>query len=495
MNKQRFTSLVIILALLVALIPASASAAGGPPGNWASGISCQNLSSTQSANVTLYFYQEDNSSPVLTYVDPNPVPASGFRGYYTPSSPPGVPDGFLGSVVVSSNTEMACNVNTETTAAGTKADPYRKGTSAGFNQSQTATKMYAPQVMRLFYGYGSYISVQNTSTTSSTTVTITYKDRAGVDVPGATESRTIPANTNHIFYQNDNTGLPLGSNGFVGAATISSSGGIPIAVTTEFYASGADFTTAQLHSYNGFSAGANKLLIPRFVRNYYGYNTGITIQNVGGGATTVQIKFNTVAGTSYTYNSGSIPVGAALALYLPDVDELDPMESLPLNQSYGNAIVQAAPGGSVVAIVNEDNRGGVSKGYVVPENRIGQGSTYNAFADGAQANTAFFPQVTDKAGGVFSGGFQFSNTTDVDGTCDIEWANTPSAFQNDLALVKNGTISIYAPNHPPVPDGFNASVKVTCTVPIIGIANMAADPQIATPRYGDSYSTSNGLSQ
>ncbi len=493
MTKIRIVSFLAIAAILFAMVPAAS--ATGPAGNWASGISCQNLSSTQSANVTLYFFQEDNSTAVLTYIDPNPVPANGFRGYFTPSTPPGIPDGFLGSVVVSANTEMACNVNTQTTGAGTKADPYRMGTSAGFNSGQVATIMYAPQVVKAFYGYESYISVQNTGSTS-TNVTVTYKNRSGGDVPAATESFNIPAYTNHIFYQSDNAGLPAG---FVGAAKVSSSNANTLAVTTEFYAAGTDFTKSQLHSYNAFSGGANKLLIPRFVLDYYGYNSGLTIQNVGNAATTVQITFKDVATPTphtYIYNSPSIPAGAALALYLPDVPELNGMDALPRTESYGNAIVQAAPGGEVVGIVNEDNRGGTSKGYVVPEQRIGQGATYNAFPDGSQTTTVFFPQIPDKAGGIFSGGFAFSNPdAGTSGTCNVAYANAAQANQNNLPIAALGTISIYAPNVPNLPDGFNASVTVTCTVPVIGIGNFAADPLIATPKYGDSFTESNGLNK
>jgi hypothetical protein len=487
MNKVRLFTLITIAAMLFTLIPAAS--ASGPAGNWASGISCQNLSSTTAANITLYYYQEDISTATLIYADPNPVPASGFRGYYTPNVS-GLVDGFLGSVVVSSNTEMACNVNTQTTGAGTQADPYRMGTSAGFNSGQVSTIMYAPQVVKQFYGYGSYISVQNTGSTA-TTVTVYYWDRAGNALTTASESISIPGNTNHIFYQDENTNLP---SNFVGGAKVVSNTN-PIAVTVEFYASGVDFKSSQLHSYNGFASGANKLLIPRFVVNYYGYNSGLTIQNVGANATKVTINFKDVAGNSYTYVSGSIPAGASLALYLPDVTELDPMESLPLQQSYGNAVVTADAGGSVVAIVNEDNRGGVSKGYVVPDQRIGQGATYNAFLDGSQSYTVFFPQIPDKAGGIFSGGFAFSNTTTTAGTCNVAYANNAQANQSNLAMAASGTISIYAPNVPNLPDGFNASVTVTCTVPVIGIGNFAADPQIATKRYGDSFTESNGLNQ
>src|SRR3990172_7902937 len=173
MKAFRITSLIGIFALLLALVPAAA--AGAPPGNWVSGIACQNLSDTDPASITLYFYQEGSSTAALTYPDPNPIPANGSRNYFTPSTPPGVPEGFLGSVVVASDQPLACNVNTQTTGTGTSSDPYRMATSAGFADTQTAPTMYAPQVMKNLAGtWSSYIAVQNTSN-ADVPVTVSYK--------------------------------------------------------------------------------------------------------------------------------------------------------------------------------------------------------------------------------------------------------------------------------------------------------------------------------
>ena len=483
MKAFRITSSIGIFALLLALVPAAA--AGAPPGNWVSGIACQNLSDTDPASITLYFYQEGSSTAALTYPDPNPIPANGSRNYFTPSTPPGVPEGFLGSVVVASDTPLACNVNTQTTSAGTSTDPYRIGTSAGFSDTQTSSTMYAPQVMRNLAGtWSSYIAVQNTSS-SDASVEVTYKSRTGVAVPAATESATIKAQSNHIFYQTDNAGLP---EGFIGAATISASGGAGLAVTVNFHNSGADANTAQLHSYNGFASGAQTLFVPRIVRSFYGYNGGLSIQNVGASATTVQITFN-FSGNQYVYNSPSIASGAALALYAPDIPALNPVDSLTVSQRFGSAVIEAAAGGSIVAIVNEDNRGGVG----VPAERVGQGSSYNAIADGSQTSTVFFAQVTRKAGGVFSGGFQVSNTTGTPGTCTISYAGQAGATENNVNLPANGSIARFAPNVAGLPDGFNAAVTVDCTQPVVSIANLAVEP--GSGKFGDSFTQSNGLNR
>ena len=484
MKTVRIFSLIAILALVFALVPGAS--AGAPAGNWVSGIACQNLSATEQATITLYFYQEGSSTPALSYNDPTPIPPGGSRNYYTPSSPPGVPEGFLGSVVVASDQPLACNVNTQTTGTGSSSDPYRMATSAGFADTQTAPTMFAPQVMKNLAGtWSSYIAVQNTSN-ADVPVTVSYTDRNGNSLPAATETATIKAQSNKVFYQTDNTNLV---NGFVGAATIDADDGVSgLAVTVNFYNSGASPDTAQFQSYNGFGGGANKLFVPRIVRNYYGYNGGLSIQNVGDTSATVTVTFN-FAGNTYTYNSGSIAPGAALALYAPNITELNPVDALNVTQRFGSAVIQASSGDSVVAIVNEDNRGGSG----VPAERIGQGSTYNAIADGSQTSTVFFAQVTRKAGIVFSGGFQVANSTGTAGTCDISYNADTGANESGVPLPANGSIARYAPNVANLNDGYNASVTVSCNQPILGIANLAAEP--GSGKLGDSATTANGLNQ
>lgn len=488
MKITRVVSILGILGLLFALVPAAA--AGAPPGNWVSGIACQNLSPSDSASITLKFYQEGSGSeapPALSYNDT--IPANGSKNYYTPSSPPGVPSGFLGAVVVSSSQPLACNVNTQTTGAGTSSDPYRIGTSAGFSDTQTAPTMFAPQVMKNFDGtWSSYIAVQNTSA-SEISVQVTYKDRFGNPVGGATETSSVKAQSNKVFYQTDNAGLP---NGFLGSAVVKAQDGVSgLAVTVNFYNSGSSASTSQLHSYNGFSAGASMLFVPRFVRNYYGYNGGFSIQNMSDTtAATVKIDF-TFAGSTYTYNSPSIDPGAALPLYAPNIAAINAVDGKAVSQRFGSAVITVLSGGPVVAIVNEDNRGGSG----VPAERVGQGSTYNAISDGDQSNTVFFAQVVRKAvaPGIFSGGFQVANTTGTAGTCDITYSGAAAANEMNVSLPANGSFLRFAPNVANLPNGFNSSVSVDCTQPVVGISNLAVE--VGSGRYGDSFTQANGLNQ
>ena len=485
--KILIKSSITLLILLSLLQPVSSMKvfAQAPAGDWVSGITCQNLSSTDEASITIAFYPEGDADPVLTYNDPNPVPANGTRNYFTPSSPPGLPENFLGSAIVSSDQPMTCNVNTQTTGAGTESDPYRVGTSTGVRDVDTYTSAYVPQVEKNFSGgWSSYIAIQNAGTIS-VEVTISYKDRYGSSLPSATETFTIPARSNYISYQTENGNIP---DNFLGSASITGDGVTPLAVVANFYNNGSDYSTSQLLSYNGFGSGANKILIPRFVRNFYGYNGGLTIQNIGDSSTSMTINFY-FSGNTYTYTSGSIASGASLFLYAPNISELAPVDSLPVSLRYGSADITASNDGTIVAIVNEDNRGGEG----IPTVRHGQGASYNGILDGTQTNTIFFSQVPRKAGGIWSGGYLISNTTDTAGTCDITYAGVPGATQNDVPLDAKGSISHFIPNVSGVPDGFNSSVTATCTQPVIGIFNFAVEAD--SGRFGDSFVQANGLNQ
>jgi len=474
---------IILIGIFVFILPITTAQAGSPPGNWVSGISCQNLDSVNSAEINISFYAENNPVAVLSYNDT--IAAGGNKNYYTPSSPAGLPSGFLGSAVVSSSSPLSCNVNTITTGAGTAMDPIRLGISASFDNTQLGPIMYLPQIEKEFSGWNSYIMIQNPNSTP-VDITITYKDRYGTDYPAATEQATIPAQAGKIFYQSDNGNLPTN---FLGAAkVVADNETSQLAAIANFYNSGVDNTVSQIHSYNGFNSGAKILYAPYIVRNYYGYNGGISIQNVGATDTTVTITFR-FAGNDYVYSSPTIAVGASLALYTPNITVLNPVDGLNVTSRFGSAVIEAAGDGKIVAVINQSNFGGAG---IEPE-RVGQGATYNAFLAGKQTTTVFFPQIPRNSGGIWSGGFQVSNVTSIAGTCDITYEGIPAANENDIILTANGSITRYGPNIANLPDGFNNSVTVSCTQPVFGIANLAINP--GSGKLGDTFGQSNGLNK
>lgn len=480
MKATRIIGLLAVLSMLLIAAPVSAQ---GPTGSWATGIACQNMG-TAPALLSVSFYPENNATAALTYTDVNTVPVNGSRNYFTPSSFADLPASFLGSGVVSSDQPLACNINTQTTGNGTAASPYRMGTAGAVSEELGSPTVYVPQVMKNLGGtWSSYIAVQNTSM-SAAAVTVTYKDRDGVNQGSATEHFTIPGQSNKVFYQASNGSLPAG---FLGSAVVKADDTTTkLAVLVNLYNNGANNSSAQLMSYNGVGSGGSKLYVPRIVRNYYGYNGGMSIQNIGAAAATVTINFH-FAGSTYNYTSPSIGPGAALALYAPNIPELAPVDALGQGQRYGSAEIQTT--GTVVAIVNEDNRGGAG----VPVERVGQGGTYNAIVAGSEAKTVLFPQVTRAAGGIFSGGFQVANTTTSAGTCNISYANQPAANEAGVPLAASGVIARYGPSVANLPNGFNAAVTVVCTQNVIGIGNLAV--ALGSGKLGDSYTVTAGINR
>ena len=488
--SNRFKSVSLLLAVALLLATVGVVAAQGPSGTYGSGITCTNLG-TAAANISVTFYVADTGAVALTYTDPTPVPVGASKNYFTPSTPPGLPSGFLGSAVVSSDQPMSCNVNTQIvgTGVGTTSNPARAGSSSGVGSADASSSIFAPQVMKTLAGtYNSYVAVQNTESTAQT-VYVNYVSSAGVAVPAARESFTIPAQASHVFYQASNASLPAG---FIGGATITSTG--KIAGVVNFYNNGATVAKTQFNSYTAFPSGSNTVLAPRFVRNFYGYNGGLTIQNVGAASTSVTITFS-FAGVPYVMNTGPIAAGATYAPYAPNIAVLAPVDALPVGQRTGSIVLQAAAGGSIVAIVNEDNRGTCNAAPgcgTIPPTQIGFSGSYNAMPDSAKTSTVFFIQVPRKAGGFISGGFQFANTTGTATTCDVTFPSAPAANQTGVALAGNASLSYFAPNVLNLPDGFNSSVKVTCGQPIVGISNFSAR---STTYWGDSFVVANGLNQ
>jgi hypothetical protein len=366
------------------------------------------------------------------------------------------------------------------------------GTSEGLDSSKTNNILYASQ---LFKNYGdttwnSYLAVQNAES-SPIMVTVSYTDRFGVSYPSATESVSIPAQSNHIFYQSDNSNLP---NWIITGATISGTG--KMAATAAFFNGGATYTTTQFNSYSPVSTGANKLFVPRFVRNYHAFQSGLTIQNVGSAPTSATVTF-TFAGSNYITTTGTINPGATWVRYAPtNIPELAPVDSLPQAQRFGSAVVQAALGGLIVANVNQDNRGecfGVSGCTVDAANQVGWSSTYMAVPDGGQTSTVYVVEFMKHVGSPdYSGGFQITNTTGSAGTCSIQYPTASAANETNVPLPANGAISRFGPDVSNLPSGYDNSVIVTCTQPVIGIYNYSAR---STSYYGDSEGTANATNR
>ncbi|MCD6520653.1 MAG: hypothetical protein J7M05_12110, partial [Anaerolineae bacterium] len=448
---------------------------GAQSGTWVSGIMIQNQSTTQDANITVTFYWAEGQ-PLAGQVAcqfSDVIPAGQAKAYYVPNIS-GLPEGFVGSAVVSSDQPVAANLNTQLPSGtgATPSDPNRVGTASGvLSPSNT---LYFTQVMKDYWGWNSYIAVQNTSDTQANVTVRYYNDSDGSEVTAAVQNVTIKPYSTYIFRQSENANLPASWGGSVVVQ-----GDQPLAGVANFYNAGTSVETAAFQSYNAFGSGATKLYVPRLVKDYYGYQGGLKIQNVGTADTDVTITYY-FGGNTYTQTINGLKPGAAVGLYMPNVTELAGVSGS------GSAVITSS-GQPIVATVNEDNR------------TLGQGITYNAVPEGSQTTTVLFPQVTSRFYG-YSGGIQVQNVGT--GTAHVVATFSAQGFTDvtvSADIGPNESVSWFAPDVVSGA-GFNGSVVVTADQPIVGIANNSyradRDPSDGwAPNYGDSYMTYNGINK
>jgi hypothetical protein len=473
MFKQRSFYVIIMVILISVIFPVSAFAQG-PSGDWTSNISCQNQSDTE-AIVTLLFYEEDTGTE--REIGSETIPAGKSKNFVISN----LPDDSVGSLIVSSSAPVTCAADHSKNATGTSSNPYRFSASKGFSTDETGPTMYVSQVEKDFYDWNSYIVVQNTTSTAAD-VTVSFVNRYGTRYPDV--EITVPGNGNHIVYLEEIGSLP---SMFIGGATISANDGTtPLAVTAVFYNKGSSSSTSQIHAYNGATTGSNTIYAPYIVRNYYGYQSGITIQNVGASNTSFKITF-TFNNTNYVYQYPDVlEPGEIKDLYLPNVSKLSPVDRLSVGKRYGKAVIKATDingnfnaSGLLIGNINQDNRGGSG----IPAERAGQGATYSAFLSTAGTQKAYLAKVMRNVGG-FSSGFHVSNFSGTPGECSFTFVDDADANFTQ-SIDGNSYITKYAPNIPNLDDGYNAGVIIECTVDVYVIVNAAVNPNAG--RYGDSF--------
>ncbi|MBN1260638.1 MAG: hypothetical protein JXB35_08155 [Anaerolineae bacterium] len=479
---KKLVRVLLVLSVLAVALMATGNVFAFPGGTWVSGVTVANLSSSV-ATVNIKFYSSTGS--LALDFNGGTIAGNGSKTWYLPSHVPGLASGFIGSAVVSSDQEVAAIVNTQL-PSGT--DPARVGTSTGV--AAPMEKIYATQVMRDYYGWNSYCAVQNTGDTS-VTVNATYYNSAGTVQD--TESKNVPAYSSYIFDQSTNADL---GTKFSGSAKFQGDATHPLAVVCNFYNSGDSGSSAQFHSYNGLGEGGTKVYIPRVVKDYYSYQSGLKVQNIGTESLTVNVTYN-FGGTQYTQTSTNIGPGQSWGPYMGDASQLP--GSMAGVSGSGSAIVEVnSPNANKVIIVtvNEDNR----------TNPAGRGVTYEASLAAEASDTIVFPQVASEYYG-YSSGIQIMKISAGTANCTAAYSAMGSiaAFSDNFSMTDaNPGWSQFAPNASGMTagganDNYNGAVTVTCTgAQVIGIANLSYRYDV-DPRYGnltgDSFTTARGINK
>jgi len=408
---RKVMSATLIVLVLAALAATTASAQFTS----VTSFQVQNLSSS-TANIQLVFY-DTNGNEVTAATLSDQISGNSSK-LYTQSNNTNLPTGFNGSVVVSSDQPVAAIGVQE---AKNASNQVYQGTYGGFSAEQASDKFYLPTVMKAFYGYTTEISVQNAGT-ANVNVTITYSPG------GYTDSYTgLKPGQVHRF---NNASTPSMPNNYIGAAIITASGGQVVAVVNQ-----NNVSALQQQTYEGFSSAASgpTLYAPVLMRNFYGFNTSVQVQNIGAGSTSVTIHYSN--GTSKTQ---SLAAGAG---YLFTQGNDTALPSTWIGSAYITSTSQ-----NIVAVVNQQNT------------TAGKAASYNAFATTA---VKFVGPNVMRAFYGFNTSVQVQNVSSTPTTCTATFSNGTSQT-TPTALSQYATYLFTQSNNAALGASFIGSVTITC---------------------------------
>lgn len=378
--------------------PTKATKKPAGPGalTYTSGFQLQNLSGT-TANITITYYNQDGT----TAASPTDTIAANSSKTYFPLS--AVTSGFNGSVVVSSNQQLAAITNVLIQSGST----YPGGASySGFTSGATTVSL--PLIMKNNYGISTWFNVQNVGN-EETTVNVTY---AGNPSPpgGCPESQLVKANAAKTFDNSTNSCLP---SGFVGAATLTASQNI--VATVMQIQTGSNILLA----YNGFISQSTNPVMPLVSSNYYNSGTGIQIMNTGSSSTNVTLSYTPSSGfpgASCT-ETKSIPAGSSVTFGFPQLPAgcgtggtgvTDPSNGGFVGSAKVTANSASMP---LVAIVNQITRGTATS------------AAYNAVNPANATSRVSLPLLMDRNYGIFTG-FSVANVGSLSTNISCTYSGT-----------------------------------------------------------------------
>ncbi len=455
---MRKAVVVFSFVTIVALIATGIAMADPPGSGWWSGEQIQNVGSSQ-ATVQIIAYGSGS-----TYSGDSRTLNPGASTTYLPADFSGMPDGFQGAAVVSSDQPIKAIVNVTNrqvgsygVAGGLAAAQYQ-----GIDSSQAATTVSFPLVKNDFYGKTTTFYIQNAGS-SSATITATYKVAAG----DYTKTYTNISANEMVVLNPADANVPSGT-GSLGALTVTSDQ--PIAgVVLEHQTSASPATVLQ--ATRGFVPGDfdTKIYAPIVKRGFYNRHTGIQIQNVSSSNVDITVTYYPVAGCSggpYTSTYSGLTPGASHTFFD------DP--NLP-SGCLASAVITAT--GNIVGVVNETFYPSVPAGQQQAQ------TTYSCIPDKVATTKVSVPLYKNKFYNKTTG-LQIQNVGTANATVQLVFTDqngtsytlsnetiAPGAAKTYLELDNlSGTWSTQPGT------GLLMGVIVTADQPIVAIANESVYP-------------------
>jgi hypothetical protein len=408
---------------LVGVAAADSPAPGGP---FSTAFYVQNLGGS-TANCTFQFF---NSTGGVAYTSgTNTVNAGSALYVYTPVLS-GLSTGTY-SGVVSCDQPVAAIVNFSDTNSG--------ASHAGV--TTPGTTWYAPGIYDNYYNYYATIIAQN-ATSSPVDITVEIYSSAQASPVHTITQSAVPANASASF---EMEGLAQLSDNVVYSAKIIGTGNIAPIVT--IYGEGP--ASEQMYSYNPFTGGSTTVYTPVIMNNFYGYNTSLSVQNIGSASTDITVTY----GTGQVQNATLSP-NQSIEFYTP-VSGIGTGDPLGLT---GATIVST--GQPIVALVNESNS-------------LNRAASYSGFAAGS--TSVYVPSLFRRYY-QYNSSITCQNVGSAAATMTLTYAapaeGSPATGTTTSPSVNPGqTTLFYQPIDPNITDFFSAAGTITSAQPIVCVVN------------------------
>jgi len=231
---------------------------------------------TATANVTARFFNQAGAE--IASVPLGAIAARASKTFPVTAIaqlPAGDVQGVFGAVVTSTEQQPLvgiANIWRTTPTHGTASyNAFRAG----------ANVVYAPALLKNYFGFVAALTLQNVHPTQTANVTVNYS-------PGHSETFTLAPNAARALLPFNYPQIPGGDQAGLFAARATATGGSLVGVVSQSVPTGArgDFAAARTPS--NPSASVN---IPSVLSDYFGYFTAVTVQNTGNAATNVTITY------------------------------------------------------------------------------------------------------------------------------------------------------------------------------------------------------------
>jgi hypothetical protein len=447
---------MLLVALLVVgglLGTAPRNTAAQTMNNMQTSFQIQNLG-TGAANCTYDIYSNAGGAAAFQQAIASAIPVGGSVLVYTGAAANGgtsIPAG-VNSGVVSCDQEVSAVVVFQNDL---KRDAY-------VATKTPATTMYVPVAYKKYFNFSSSIRVQNTSAVAQT-VQVVYTE-AGQTNPTATKSVSLAPNGSATLDQAAVAELVDGK-----SYSVKLTGAQPIAVNVSIFGLDNTSVSSQLYAYNGFASGDTKVYTPVVLKEYYGFRTATTIQNISASSATVTRKYSNGQTDTFTLAPGASNVM---------LDFNNP--KLTAGNTLYSSVIESTQ--QIVVVVNQSS---------ATTNRA---TTYAGLPSNGGALEVFAPSVVKRFYG-YNSSIACQNVGTAATPVRVQYSGSTNVQEKQViaSLAPGAVGQLYQPSETALPNSFNGSARVEADQPLVCVVNQDQNEAPYATQVKDVFASYEGI--